>query len=188
MIRALIAATLLLTACGRSTGGPMEPVEAPGIQMSEDHDGVRAATVHEGSVSARVVARWSDTGGQSAKIVYANQGRTAVRIDLGTLSMTGPAGEAVVMSAADVTNTNLLDKRSDNDDARVLLERDNNGVAKGKLDLPAGAERRVDAQLSPFSNTVAAEAGERVIVHVPMPGASLNVASVTRNPSLSPFR
>ncbi|RZL82041.1 MAG: hypothetical protein EOP66_05355, partial [Sphingomonas sp.] len=120
MIRALAMAALLLAPCSRSTGGPLDPMEAPGVQLAETADGDRAATVRADEVSARVTGRWSDTGGQSARIVYTNRGRTAVRIDLGTLTMTGPAGEAVVMSAADVTDTDLLDKRTDNDDARVL--------------------------------------------------------------------
>jgi len=101
--------------------------------------------------------------------------------------MTGPAGEAVVMSAADVTDTNLTDDRSDNDDARVLLQRDGQGRASGALDLPPGAERRVDAQFSPFSNTAAAAAGNAITLRVPMPGGSRNIGFVARRPSQSPL-
>ena len=187
MIRALLAAAILLAACSRSTGGPLEPVEAQGVQVSENAGGGREATIREGAVSARVSARWSDSGGQSAMVVYANRGSTTVRIDLGTLAMSGPAGEAVVMSAADVTDTDLLDERTDNDDARLLLQRDDTGTARGELDLPAGAERRVDAQLSPFSNTLAAEAGNEVTLRVPMPSAPRSVGFVARRPSLLPF-
>jgi|GEM_PF-7085918 len=187
MIRALTMAALLLASCSRSTGGPLDPMEAPGVQLSETADGDRAATVRAGAVSARVTGRWSDTGGQSARIVYANRGRTAVRIELGTLTMTGPAGEAVVMSAADVTNIDLLDTRTDNDDARVLVERDDDGAASGSLDLPAGAERRVDAQLSPFSNSVAAAAGNEITLRLPMPKAPRDLRFVTRRPSMLPF-
>lgn len=182
MNRGVAAIALLLAACSRSTGGPLDPVEAPGVQLSKDTGGKRTATVRAGAVSARVSARWSDTGGQSAMLVYNNNGDTAVRIELGALTMSGPAGEAVVMSAADVTNVDLLDTRTDNDDARVLVQRDDSGIARGRLDLPAGAERRVDAQLSAFSNTVAAAAGSEVMVHVPMPGAPRNVGFVARRP------
>ncbi|MEG3086732.1 hypothetical protein [Sphingomonas sp. PB4P5] len=187
MIRALAVTALLLASCSRSTGGPLDPVEAPGVQLSETADGDRAATVQAEAVSARVTAHWSDTGGQSAMIVYANRGRTAVRIDLSTLTMTGPAGEAVVMSAADVTDTDLLDKRTDNDDARALLQRDDNGTASGSLVLSAGSERRVDAQLSPFSNTIAAAAGNEITLRLPMPKARHDLRFVARRPSILPF-
>ncbi|MGY4398798.1 hypothetical protein ACVWZA_004008 [Sphingomonas sp. UYAg733] len=187
MIRGVAAIALLLAACSRSTGGPLEPVETPGVQVSKDADGDRAATVQAGAVSARVSAHWSDTGGQSVMLVYNNRGRTGVRIQLGMLAMSGPAGEAVVMSAADVTNVDLLDKRTDNDDARVLLQRDDYGKASGRLDLPAGAERRVDAQLSPFSNMTATAAGNEVTLRVPMPSAPRRVGFVARRPSLLPF-
>lgn len=187
MTRALVATTLLLAACSRSTGGPLEPVAAPGVQLSRDADGNRAARIQAGAVSVRVTARWSDTGYQSATFVHANRDRTPVRIELGTLTMTGPAGEAVVMSAADLTNTDLLDKRTDNDDARVLLQRDDRGIASGRLELPAGAERRVDAEISPFSNTAAAAPGNEITLRVPMPGAPRTVAFVARRPSLLPF-
>lgn len=187
MIRALATAALFLTACSRSTGGPLDPVEAPGVRLSKDADGGRAATVDAGAVSARVTARWSDTGGQSAMLVYANRGRTPVRMELGTLTMTGPAGEAVVMSAADVTDTDLLDNRTDNDDARPLLRRDDAGTASGGLDVPPGAQRRVDAQLSPFSNTSAAAAGNGITLRVPMPDGTRDIAFVARQPSLLPY-
>ena len=187
MIRSLAMAALLLSACGRSTGGPLEPLEAPGVQLSKDAEGDRAATVRAGAVSVQVTARWSDTGGQSAMLAYDNRGRTAVRIGLGTLTMTGPAGEAVVMSAADVTDTDLLDKRADNDDARVLLERGDDGTASGSLDLPAGGERRVDAQLSPFSNSMAAAVGNEITLRLPMPKASRDLRFVTRRHSILPF-
>ncbi|WP_294327902.1 hypothetical protein [uncultured Sphingomonas sp.] len=185
MIRTLsIAALLLLAACHRSTGGPLEPVEAPGLLLSQDADGRPTATIRTGPVSARVAAHWSDTGGQSANIVYTNRGTAPVRIDLTTLAMTGPAGEAVVMSAADVSETDLLDARTDNDDARSLLQRDARGTASGVLALPPGAERRVDAQLSPFSNTVAASDGNAITLRLPMPNGSRDIRFVARKPSL----
>ncbi len=187
MIRALAATALLLVACSRSTGGPLEPVEAPGITVSKDADGNRVATIQAGTVSARITARWSDTGGQSVMLIYANRGPTAARINLATLGMTGPAGEAVIMSAADISDTDLLDARADNDDAVALLQRDGNGNATGQLDLAPGAERRVDAQLSPFSNTKAAAAGSTITLRVPMPGGPSRVEVVTRRPSLLPF-
>lgn len=188
MIRTLsIAALLLLAACNRSTGGPLEPVEASGVQLSRDTDGRTAATVRTGAVSARVTAHWSDTGGQSANVVYTNRGSVPVRIDLSTLAMTGPAGEAVVMSAADVTDTDLLDARTDNDDARPLLQRDARGTASGVLALPPGSERRVDAQLSPFSNTVAAGDGNAITLRLPMPDALRDIRFVARRPLLLRF-
>jgi hypothetical protein len=49
MIRSLAMAALLLSACGRSTGGPLEPLEAPGVQLSKDAEGDRAATVRAGA-------------------------------------------------------------------------------------------------------------------------------------------
>lgn len=185
--RATLAALLLLAACGRSTGGPLEPVAAPGLLLSQDVDGQPTATVRTGSVSARIAARWSDTGEQSATIVYANRGTAPVPIDLGRLAMTGPAGEAVVLSAADVTDTDLLDTRTDNDEARPLLQRDAHGTASGVLPLPPGAERRVDAQLSPFSNTVAASAGDAITLRLPMPNGARAIRFVARKPSLLPF-
>lgn len=142
-------------------------MEAPGGRLSEDADGNRAATVQAGAVSAQVSTRWSDTGGQSAMLVYTNHGPTAVRIALGTLAMSAPAGEAVVMTAADVTNIDLVDAHTDNDDARVLLQRDASGTARGGLDLPSGTERRVDAQISPFSDTSAATSGNAIILRYP---------------------
>ncbi|WP_076073111.1 hypothetical protein [Sphingomonas montana] len=187
MIRTLVLSALLLTACSRSTGGPLEPVAAPGVTVSEGKDGDKVAMVQAGAVSARVTARWSDTGGQSVMLVYANRGRTAARIELGTLAMTGPAGEAVVMSAADRTNTDLLDDRTDNDDARLVLERGQDGTASGLLDVPAGAERRIDAQLSPFSNVAAAAAGNEIALRVPMPDDPRRIGFVARRPALLPF-
>ncbi len=187
MNRRVVAMALLLAACSRSSGGPLEPVDAPGVRLSEDAEGNRAATVQAGAVSARVSARWSHTGGQSAMLVYTNHGRTAVRIALDTLAMSAPTGEAVVMSAADVTNIDLVDARTDNDDARVLLQRDASGTARGGLDLPPGTERRVDAQLSPFSNTSAAASGNAIILRVPMPDAPREIGFVARRPSLLPF-
>lgn len=183
MIRTAGASAFLLAACSTSTGGPLEPLEAPGVQISQ---GDRRAMIETRGVSARVTARWSDTGGQSAMLVYANRGRTAVSIDLSTLAMTGPAGEAVIMSAADVTDTDLRDARTDNDDARVLLQRDRNGTANGILDLPVGAERRVDAQLSPFSNTTPAASGDRVTLRMPMPEGPRSLAFVARRPPMLP--
>lgn len=182
-----LLALLLLAACNRSTGGPLEPVEAPGLLLSQEADGQPAATVRSGSVSARVVAHWSDTGGQSVNVVYTNRGTAPVRLDLGSLAMTGPAGEAVAMSAADVTATDLLDTRTDNDDARPLLQRDAHGTARGVLALPPGAERRVDAQLSPFSNTLAARDGNAITLRLPMPDASCDIRFVARKPSILPF-
>jgi hypothetical protein len=187
MMRGVVAIALLLAGCSRNTGGPLDPVEAPGVQLSKDAGGNRTATVHAGAVSAQVSARWSDTSGQSAMLVYTNHGARAAHIELGSLAMSGPAGEAVVMSAADVTNVDLVDARTDNDDARVIVQRDDNGVARGSLDLPAGAERRVDAQLSPFSNTKAAGAGNQVTLQMPMPSASRTIGFVARRPSLLPF-
>lgn len=188
MTRALaIAALILLAACSRSSGGPLEPVQAPGVQLSKDADGKTAATVRTGSVSASVTAHWSDTGGQSANVVYANRGSVPVRIDLSTLTMAGPAGEAVVMSAADVTDTDLLDARTDNDDAHPLLQRDASGTASGMLELPPGTERQVDAQLSPFSNTTAAKGGNAITLRLPMPDAARDIRFVARKPSLLPF-
>lgn len=187
MIRSLAMAALLLSACGRSTGGPLDALEAPGVQLSKDAEGDRAATVRAGAVSVQVTARWSDTGGQSAMLAYDNRGRTAVRIGLGTLTMTGPAGQAVVMSAADVTDTDLMDARTDNDDARVVLRRDRDGAIEGGLELPAGARRSVDVQLSPFSNTTAVAAGNTVILRVPMPKEPRDIGFIARRPSWLPF-
>ncbi|WCP73906.1 hypothetical protein [Sphingomonas hankookensis] len=184
---AALLALLLLAACGRSTGGPLEPVAAPGLLLSQDADGQPAATVRTGSVSAQVSARWSDTGEQSAILVYTNRGTAPARIDLSRLAMTGPAGEAVVLSAADVTDTDLLDTRTDNDDARPLLHRDARGTASGVLALPPGTERRVDAQFSPFSNTVAARDGDAVTLRLPMADGARAIRFIARTPSLLPF-
>ena len=187
MIRALIAAALVLTACGPDSGGPLKPVDAPGVELSQDPNGDPAATIQSNTVSARVSASWSDIKSQSALIVYTNNGPTPVSIELGAMTMTGPAGEAVVMSVADLTGTNLVDERSDNDEAIVLVQRDGEGVARGKLDLPPGAERRVDASFSSFSNTTAAAAGDAITFHLPMPGASSAIKFVADRPSLLPF-
>lgn len=178
---------LLLSACGRSTDGPLDPIEGAGVRIAAAADGDCAAELAAGGVSARPTARWSDTGGQSVLLVYANRGRTPVRIDMSGLGMSSLAGEAVVLSAADVTGTNLLDDRTDNDGARILLQRDGDGLAKGVLDLSPGAERHVDAQLSLFSNDKAAAAGDRMILHVPLPTGRRDVAFVARRPPLLPF-
>ena len=187
MIRGVFAIALILAGCSRNTGGPLDPVEAPGVQLSKDARGNRTATVQAGAVSAKASARWSDTGGQSAMLVYTNHGARAVRIELGSLAMSGPAGEAVVMSAADVTNVDLVDTRTDNDDACVIVQRDDKGVARGSFDLPPGAKRRVDAQLSPFSNMKAAATGNEVTLRVPMPSTPRKIGFVARRPSLLPF-
>lgn len=187
MIRVAAAATLIVIAgCSRTTGGPLDPVVGADVQVTADPDGNRAATIRSGAVSARITARWSDTGGQSVRIAYANRRTDPVRIDLATLAMAGPAGEAVVMSVADVSDTDLLDTRTDNDDARVLLQRDATGRARGMLVLPPGAQREVDAQLSPFSNT-AASAGSRIVVRIPMAATVADVPFVARRPALLPF-
>jgi hypothetical protein len=183
---AALLALLLLAACGRSTGGPLEPVAAPGLLLSQDVDGQPTATVRTGSISARVIARWSDTGEQSANIVYTNRGTAPVRLDLSSLAMTGPAGEAVAMSAADMTDTDLLDTRTDNDDARPLLQHDARGTARGVLALPPGTERRVDTQLSPFSNTVAHD-GDAITLRLPMADGLRAIRFIARKPSILPF-
>ncbi|OWK27871.1 hypothetical protein SPMU_33040 [Sphingomonas mucosissima] len=69
----------------------------------------------------------------------------------------------------------------------MLLQRDGDGIARGRLELPAGAERRVDAQLSPFSNTQAAAAGNAIKLHVPLPGTPRDVTFIAERPSVLPF-
>lgn len=94
-------------------------------------------------------------------LAYDNRSRTAVRIGLGTLTMTGPAGQAMVMSAADVTDTDLMDARTDNDDARVVLQRNRDGAIEGGLELPAGARRSSTCSSAPFRTRPPSRQGTR---------------------------
>lgn len=186
-ITAALLAAVLLTACGMDSGGPLDPVASATVRISADDQDGRAASLVSRTVSVRVTARWSDMGGQSAVLTYANAGRDAVRIDLTDLAMTGPAGRAVPASAADVTDTDLTDARTDNDDARTLLRRRTDGAMTGSIDIEAGASRRVDVQMTPFSNTQRAMRDDAITMHVPFPDGARTIGFVARNPSILPF-
>lgn len=174
----LTTVLILASACQSSTGGPLEPTPSAGVEIGRD----RSALVRNGDLSARVTARWSSTGENSMRISYRNAGRVLQKVAIEELQMTHSTGDAALRTAVDATGIDLADARTDNDRPRVLFALENGEGASLKLELPPGASRNVDAELTNFSNATAARAGEKVIATIPMGSRAVAVTFVTRKP------
>lgn len=174
----LAAGLMLLSACQRSTGGPLEPVPSGWVQAGEG----TSAVIRDGDLVARVTARWSSTGENSMRISYRNSGTSSRQVAIGTLAMTHATGEAALRTAVDATGVDLADARTDNDRSRVLFALENGTAARSVLDVPAGASRDVDAELTTFSNDGAVQVGDEIVAKIPMGAGSVAAAFVARAP------
>ena len=175
---ALAAVLMLASACQRSTGGPLEPVPSGGVEAGPD----RSAVVHDGNITARVTGRWSATGENSLRVTYRTAGPSSRMIAVEGLKMTHPAGEAALRTAVDATGVDLADARADNDRPRVLFALQGGAGAPSALDLPPGASRDVDAELTSFSNDRAVKSGDRVVATIPMGDRAATVTFVAQKP------
>lgn len=174
-----LAATLVLTtACQRSTGGPLEPVPSDGIEAEQD----QSAVLRDGDIIARVTARWSSTGENSLRINYRNVGKVPRSVAIDALKMTHSTGEAALRTAVDATGVDLSDVRTDNDRPRVLFALENGTGKPPALDLPPGASRDIDAELTSFSNDGAVQTDEKVVATIPMEHRAPTITFVTRKP------
>jgi len=90
----LTAILVLITACQRSTGGPLEPMPSAGIKVGQD----RSAILRNGDIVARVTARWSSTGENSLRINYRNAGQVRRTVAIDGLKMTHSTGEAALLA------------------------------------------------------------------------------------------
>lgn len=174
-----LAATLVLTsACQPSTGGPLEPVPSAGIEAGRG----RSALLHSGDITAQVTARWSSTGENSLKISYRNMGKAPRTIAIDGLKMVHSTGEAALRTAVDATGVDLADTRTDNDRPRVLFALENGAGTPSTLDLPPGASRDVDAELTSFSNDGSVQTDDRITATIPMGDRATAVTFVARKP------
>ena len=174
-----LAATLVLTsACQRGTGGPLDPVPSAGIEAGQD----RSALIHGGDITARVTGRWSSSGENLLRITYRNVGRAPHTVAIDGLMMTHSTGEAALRAAVDATRVDLADTRTDNDRPRVLYALEDDTSTPSTLDLPPGASRDVDAELTSFSNDGAVQTDDRITATIPMGDRAAAVIFVARRP------
>lgn len=169
---------MLASACQSSTGGPLEPLPSAGVEIGRD----RVALVRNGALSARVTARWSSTGENSMRINYRNAGRVPQNVAVDALQMTHSTGDAALRTAVDATGVDLADVRTDNDRPRVLFAMENGESPSSKLELPPGASKDIDTELTSFSNGGAVRTGEEVTATIPMGSRAIAVTFVTRRP------
>lgn len=153
----------------------MRPVKTGGVTIEDG----KMAVLTDGHLEARITARWSDTGSNSMIIRYRNVGIKPVTLAMKGIGMRHTLGEAGLHTAVDVTNVDLADSREDNDLARTLYSPDGKayegGLVPGVLEVPIGATRIVDADLTPFSNSTRVSRGDRVMVVIPMASRSVEL-------------
>lgn len=173
----LLAAATALPACQRVSGGPLDPVEGDDVTIESGR-----AVLTEGRLEARVTGRWSTTGPNSMRIAYRNAGSGPVRVTIAGLKMEHELGEAALRTAIDATGVDMTDAREDNNQGKPLFSLDGGGGA-GVLDVPAGAMREVDADLTPFANAGGVEQGDRLVLTVPLATRSVAVTFTAARPS-----
>jgi hypothetical protein len=174
----LLAAAMSLPACQPGSGGPLEPVEGADVRIEAD----RVALLSDGGLETRVTGRWSSIGANSLRIRYHNGGATPLRIPLAGTRMRHSLGEAVLHTAIDVTGVDMTDAREDNNQGKTLFSLDGR-VSAGVLDVPAGATREIDADLTSFPNEGSVTHGDRIAVTVPLVTRRAEVAFNAARPS-----
>lgn len=182
-LSAVLLAALALGGCQRGTGGPLE---ASGTSEAAP-GGDRAVTLVDAGLTAKVSGRWSSQGANSLQIIYSNTGPGDRKLDLSALAMTHPLGEAALATAVDATGVDLADKRADNDRPRVIYELQDRPSMPAVLDVPAGATREVDAELTSFANDGQVAAGDRVTAAIPMGARTMRITLVAARPAIMAF-
>ena len=176
----LFTAAMSLPGCQRATGGPLAPVEGAGVSVEDG----QAAVLADGALEARVTGRWSSTGANSLRIRYRNGGPAPLRIALAGARMRHSLGEAALRTAVDATGVDMTDAREDNNQGKTLFSLDEGGGAEaGMVELPAGATREIDADLTSFANEGSVGEGDRITVTVPLATRSADLAFSAARPS-----
>ena len=170
-----LLALVLLAACQSATGGPLDPVAAPGVTRESDERWSHAAVITADGLSARVVGRWSSRRAQTIRITYRNGGTDPVAIRLRDLKLTHPLGEAALWTAVDATGTDMTDSTEANDTPRILYKVDDPATHAATLDVPSGATRELDTELTSFANEGEAAPGDRIEGTIPMGARTVTV-------------
>ncbi|TVV74447.1 hypothetical protein [Sphingomonas solaris] len=116
------------------------------------------------------------------RIAYRNVGQAPRMIAIGGLKMSHAAGEAALRTAVDATGVDLTDARADNDRPHVIFALENGSDNPAKLDLPPGASREIDAELTSFTSTGSVRPGDRIAATIPMGRQPVDVTFVARSP------
>lgn len=172
----VLIAAMSLPGCERASGGPLDPVASEGVMVEAG----RAAVLTDGGLEARVRGRWSSTGANSLRIRYRNGGATPLRVAIGDIKMQHALGEAALRTAVDATGVDMADAREDNNSGKPLFSLDEG--RRGMLELPAGATREIDADLTSFANQGAVAQGDRIIVTVPLAMRNVQVNVTAARP------
>jgi len=173
----ILAATLLLSGCERSSGGPLQPISRDGVGIEDG----QVATLIDGELKVRVTGDWSTTGSNGLNIRYRNDGAKPLRIMITRVKMKHAMGTSVLLTAVDYTGVNMTDTREDNDRGRILFSRDQGGGV-GVLDVPARSTRELNCYLSSFANEGSVARGDPIGATIPTATGSAEIAFTTIRP------
>jgi hypothetical protein len=174
----LFTAATSLPACQRASGGPLDPSEGSGVRVEAN----QVAVLMDGGLEIKVSGRWSSTGANSLRIRYRNGSSAPLPISLRGITMRHSLGEAALRTAVDTTGVDMTDTREDNNQGKMLFSLDE-GRSVGTLNLPAGATREIDADLTSFANEGAVTQGDRIAVIVPLATRNAEVVFTAARPS-----
>lgn len=174
----LLGGILLLSgACQPGRSGPLKP--AAGLLSGAPDAYDRPSTiVTTGTLSAIISGSWTtrlEANSVDVRISYRNDGPRPVVMSTTGFAARRGADHAELFDAVDMTGVDLLDDRTDNDEARQIVG-DGSGPTSGSITILPGETRIVDSSMAFADGVDSLGAGQDVSIRVPVAGGARAVA------------
>lgn len=168
---------LLSGACQPGRSGPLKPAAGLPSGAPDAYDRP-SSIVMAGPLSATISGSWTtrlEANSVDVRISYRNDGPRAVVMSTTGFAARRGGDHAELFDAVDMTGVDLLDDRTDNDEARQIVG-DGSGPTSGSITIRPGEARIVDSSMAFAEGVEPLDAGQDVSIRVPVAGGARAVA------------